>query len=109
MLTPKQYLQTGGQNIKIQRIGHACFCITSQTGLKVITDPYEPSFRDIIQYGPVNKSADIVTVSHDHGDHNHLPSVHRKPAVVKGPGDVFEFWGKREIRLVNGVPVSGAE
>ena len=83
--------------MKIQWIGHACFCITSQTGLKVITDPYEPGFRNTIQYGPVNESADIVTVSHDHGDHNHLPSVHGKPVVVKGSGTMsikgIEFKG----------------
>ncbi len=72
--------------MRIEWIGHACFCITSQTGLKLVMDPYDPNFHHIIKYGPVNESADIVTVSHDHGDHNYVSSVSGNPAVVKGSG-----------------------
>lgn len=83
--------------MKIEWIGHACFCITSQTGLKVIMDPYESGFRDIIKYRPVEKSGDIVTVSHDHGDHNYVSSVSRNPVVLKDPG----------IKSVNGIEFKG--
>jgi len=73
-------------DMKIEWIGHACFCITSETGLKIITDPYESGFRDIIAYGPVSESADIVTVSHEHGDHNDVSAISGNVTVVKGPG-----------------------
>lgn len=72
--------------MKIEWIGHACFCITAQKGVKIITDPYEAGLGGLINYGPVNESADIVTVSHDHGDHNHVPAVSGHPVVVKGTG-----------------------
>ncbi len=72
--------------MKIEWIGHACFCITSETGLKIITDPYESGYRNIIKYGAIGKSGDIVAVSHDHGDHNYVSSVAGNPAVVKSPG-----------------------
>jgi L-ascorbate metabolism protein UlaG (beta-lactamase superfamily) len=37
----------------------------------MITDPYEPGgFGGAIGYGPIPDEADIVLVSHDHGDHN---------------------------------------
>ena len=61
--------------MRVEWIGHACFLITSESGLSIITDPYETNFQDIIDYDPVNASADIVTVSHEHGDHNHVPAV----------------------------------
>ncbi len=74
--------------MKIEWIGHACFDITSQTGLKIVTDPYEPGFRNIINYDPVNESADIVTVSHEHGDHNHVSAVSGSPLVVNACGTI---------------------
>jgi L-ascorbate metabolism protein UlaG (beta-lactamase superfamily) len=73
-------------SMKIEWIGHACFCLTSQAGLKVITDPYQSGYRNIINYGPIKESADIVTVSHDHGDHNYVSAVVGSPTVVKGSG-----------------------
>ena len=72
--------------MNIEWIGHACFLISSDTGLSIVTDPYEPGFRDIINYGPVDLSADVVTVSHDHGDHNHVQAVSENPQVVRGTG-----------------------
>jgi L-ascorbate metabolism protein UlaG (beta-lactamase superfamily) len=85
-LSQQIYTSRKGGEVKIEWIGHACFCITSQAGLKILTDPYETGFRDIINYGPVNESADIVTVSHEHGDHNHVAAVSGDPTVVKATG-----------------------
>jgi len=72
--------------MKIEWIGHACFCITGQNGVKIITDPYESGFGGMINYGPVNESADIITISHDHGDHNHVSAVSGNPAIVRSAG-----------------------
>ncbi len=71
--------------MKIKWLGHAAMLITSRDGLKVITDPYTPDALGL-QYGPIDVEADIVTVSHDHADHNYVDSVKGKPEVVKGSG-----------------------
>lgn len=70
--------------MKLKWLGHSCFLITSETGLKIITDPYETAQG--VKYAPVKETADIVTVSHDHFDHNAVSSVTGKPEVVKGIG-----------------------
>jgi L-ascorbate metabolism protein UlaG (beta-lactamase superfamily) len=72
--------------MKIQWLGHACFCITSQSGLKLITDPYKTGLSPRFLYGQVNDSADIVTVSHNHADHDDVSSVSGNPVIVREPG-----------------------
>ena len=66
--------------MKIKWLGHASFLITSDKGVKVLTDPYEPILG--MNYGPIDESADIVTVSHGHGDHNNIAAVQGNPQVI---------------------------
>lgn len=70
--------------MKIKWLGHACFLITSRDGIRIITDPY--AVGGGIKYAPVTEAADVVTVSHDHGDHSNVSSVQGRPEVVKGSG-----------------------
>jgi L-ascorbate metabolism protein UlaG (beta-lactamase superfamily) len=70
--------------MKIKWLGHACFLITSEGGLRVITDPY--AVGGGIDYSPIKETADVVVVSHDHGDHNNVSAVQAKPEVIKGSG-----------------------
>jgi L-ascorbate metabolism protein UlaG (beta-lactamase superfamily) len=70
--------------MKLKWLGHSCFLITSETGLKIITDPY--GTVQGVNYEPVKETADIVTVSHDHFDHNAVSSVAGKPELVKNIG-----------------------
>jgi len=70
--------------MKLKWLGHSCFLITSETGLKIITDPY--STGGGMNYSPVNEAADIVTVSHNHRDHNNVAAVPGKPEVITGSG-----------------------
>lgn len=70
--------------MKLKWLGHSCFLITSETGLRIITDPY--STVGGINYSPVNEAADVVTVSHDHRDHNNIAAVPGKPEVITGIG-----------------------
>ncbi len=91
--------------MKIKWLGHACFMITSDKGTKIITDPYFTGGG--LSYGEIKESADIVTVSHEHGDHNNVSAVKGKPQIVKDkttwvlPAAVFETrstsMGKEEI------------
>ncbi len=66
--------------MKIRWLGHASFVITSDVGIKIITDPYETGGN--LSYGEIKESADIVTVSHDHFDHNNVAAIQGNPEVV---------------------------
>ena len=68
--------------MKIKWLGHAAFLITSDSGIKIITDPYETS--EGLKYGAIEEAADIVTISHEHGDHNNAAVVQGNPQVVRG-------------------------
>jgi len=70
--------------MKIKWLGHACFLVTSKGGVRIITDPY--AVGGGINYSPINEAADVVVVSHDHGDHNNISAVQGKPEVAKGSG-----------------------
>jgi L-ascorbate metabolism protein UlaG (beta-lactamase superfamily) len=71
--------------MKIQWLGHACFLLASESGLRIITDPYTAGVFGL-EYKPPTETADIVTVSHDHADHNNVADVKGNPQVVQGIG-----------------------
>jgi L-ascorbate metabolism protein UlaG (beta-lactamase superfamily) len=77
--------------VKILWYGHACFRITAQDGTTLITDPYDESVPYKAPEGP----AHIVTVSHDHFDHNAVGRVKGNPEVVRGVGE----WTIRGISI----------
>ena len=67
--------------MKIKWLGHASFLITSDDGIRIITDPYITGGD--LGYAEITETADIVTVSHDHFDHNNISSVRGSPEVVR--------------------------
>jgi len=71
--------------MKIKWLAHAAFLITAGDGTRIITDPYETS--ESLRYGEITEAADIVTVSHEHGDHNNVGAVKGNPQVVKGDAE----------------------
>jgi L-ascorbate metabolism protein UlaG (beta-lactamase superfamily) len=84
--------------MKIKWYGHAAFLITSDRGVKIILDPYEPgAFGGQLSYGKIEDQADIVLTSHDHADHNDTKSLPGTPQVVKGSGS----------KTVKGVSIKG--
>ena len=72
--------------MKIKWLGHASFLITSETGTKIITDPYVAA--ENLNYGEIKESADIVTVSHEHGDHNYVDGIRGNPEAIRGTAKV---------------------
>lgn len=70
--------------MKLKWLGHAAFLVTSDSGTAVVCDPYHVGGG--IDYGPINLSADIVTVSHQHEDHNNTAAVKGAPTAVSKPG-----------------------
>lgn len=67
--------------MQIKYLGHSAFAITSETGVKIITDPYNTSPE--LTYGEIRTTADIVTVSHDHLDHCNVAAVGGNPQVIR--------------------------
>ena len=68
--------------MKISWLGHSCFKIESDGGKIIVTDPFD----EAVGYPLPKAKADVVTVSHDHHDHNHVAAIGGNPAVVRGPG-----------------------
>ena len=66
--------------MKIEYLGHSCFKLTESTGTSVVCDPYDPS----VGYDMPEASADAVTVSHHHYDHDNVKAVGGNPAVIDG-------------------------
>ena len=72
--------------MKIKYLAHAAFLFTSEKGTKILTDPYKTSPG--LNHGVINETADIVTVSHEHGDHNNVSAVKGNPNIVKASQEV---------------------
>ncbi|MBI4302589.1 MAG: MBL fold metallo-hydrolase [Chloroflexi bacterium] len=68
--------------MEITWLGHSCFRIRSRE-VTIITDPYDKT----VGYSWGRPTANIVTVSHDHPDHNNIAGVGGSPYVVAGPGE----------------------
>lgn len=67
----------------ITYIGHSSFRIKGKTAT-IITDPFDPSMVGL--KFPVT-DADIVTISHNHEDHNKIDLVKNTSMVINGPGE----------------------
>jgi L-ascorbate metabolism protein UlaG (beta-lactamase superfamily) len=72
--------------MKIKYLAHAAFLITSESGVRIITDPYETS--PALKHGEIKETADIVTVSHEHGDHNNVAAVRGNPKAVRASAEI---------------------
>jgi L-ascorbate metabolism protein UlaG (beta-lactamase superfamily) len=71
--------------MKIKYLAHASFLITSKDKIKIITDPY--AVGQGINYHAIHESADIVSISHGHGDHNNAKSIEGHPAIIQTAGE----------------------
>ncbi len=84
--------------MKIKWYGHSAFLVTSDQGVKIITDPYESgAYGGQLSYGQIKDQANIVLTSHDHADHNDPKSLPGSPELVKGSGS----------KTVKGIPIKG--
>lgn len=67
----------------IQHLGHSSFFIKTSKGT-LITDPFDSKMVGL--HYP-RREADIVTVSHDHNDHNMVSLIDGDPFVCRFPGE----------------------
>ena len=67
-------------DLSITWVGQACFVLRTAAGPTVVTDPPAPS----IGYTIPTLTADAVTITHNHGDHNNSAGVGGKFTLVDG-------------------------
>jgi L-ascorbate metabolism protein UlaG (beta-lactamase superfamily) len=63
-------------------LGHGCFRLRGKNAA-VITDPYPPA----IGLRLAKQDADLVTISHEHDNHNYAEIVRGEPYLIRGPGE----------------------
>lgn len=73
----------------ITPLGHASFRLRGKSAT-LVTDPFDPSFTGL--KFPKHISANIVTISHGHEDHNAAKEIEGSPFVISGPGE-YEIKG----------------
>jgi len=87
--------------MRITYLGHACFLLETQAGKRILLDPY----NDQVGYPMQPVPADLVLVSHEHFDHNHVALASGSPRVIRGLRDEGRDWADvREV--VDGIEVS---
>jgi L-ascorbate metabolism protein UlaG (beta-lactamase superfamily) len=79
--------------MKIRYFGHSCFKITLDSGIRIVTDPFDQT----VGYPLPETDADIVTSSHSHFDHNYFKAIKGNFKIVNTPGE----------HDVNGVNIKG--
>ena len=72
----------------ITYLGHSSFRLKGKSAT-VVTDPFDPKMVGLKFSGV---EGDIVTVSHDHKDHNQAQLVKNTKRVIAGPGE-YEIMG----------------
>ncbi len=80
--------------MEITLLGHASFRIKGKKAT-IVTDPFN---SDMVGLKYPRQSADIVTVSHDHSDHNEVGNVSSVKKVIGGPGE-YEILGASFIGI----------
>jgi L-ascorbate metabolism protein UlaG (beta-lactamase superfamily) len=69
--------------MKITYYGHSAFNITTETGTRIIIDPYESgAFNGTLSYGKISAEADIVITSHNHADHSYTKDIQGKFSLI---------------------------
>lgn len=79
----------------ITPLGHASFKIRGKQ-TTVVTDPYDPDMVGL--KFPKHTQADIVTVSHQHEDHNAVSQLEGSPFIISAPGE-YEIKGTSVVGL----------
>jgi L-ascorbate metabolism protein UlaG (beta-lactamase superfamily) len=67
--------------MRIRWLGHSCFLITNERGINILTDPFD----ETLGYHMTKEKINIITISHEHYDHNNTMGIKGKPVVLKGP------------------------
>lgn len=76
--------------MQLKYLGHSSFLIRSKEA-RVVTDPFDPKSVGL-KFS--KQDADVVTMSHQHADHNHAAGVSAEALIIDWPGE-YEKMGVR--------------
>jgi L-ascorbate metabolism protein UlaG (beta-lactamase superfamily) len=82
---------------KLTWFGQACFLLETGTGTRILMDPLS---KGIGYEVPQGFRADIVTISHEHSDHNNVGFVTaNKPRIIRGLTADKKGWTRVDEKL----------
>lgn len=81
--------------MKVTWLGHASFLLEDSKGRKLLTDPFDPT----VGYSLYKGSADVITISHQHFDHNFVQNINPGAKVI----DKVGFFNECDI-TIQGIP-----
>ena len=67
----------------IQWLGHSCFLMTTDKGTRILCDPCDAATG----YEIAPQECDILTISHDHHDHNYAALALGNPVRIDKSGE----------------------
>jgi L-ascorbate metabolism protein UlaG (beta-lactamase superfamily) len=71
---------TGQSTVNLTWFGQSTFLMRTGDGVKVLMDPVNPAMVKV----ELPDNIDLVTVSHEHGDHNYVAMAKGSPVVIHG-------------------------
>jgi L-ascorbate metabolism protein UlaG (beta-lactamase superfamily) len=72
--------QTAPATVTLTWLGQSTFVMTTSTGLKALLDPTNPG---AFKPAPVD-GVDLITVTHEHPDHNYVKLATGNPDIIRG-------------------------
>ncbi len=66
--------------INLTWLGQSTFIMSTGDGVKVLTDPVNPNMIKV----EISEAIDLVTVSHEHADHNYVALAKGNPIIIHG-------------------------
>jgi len=80
----------GVSKVTLAYFGHSTFLITAPDGTTILTDPFDRS----VGYPMPDVQPSVVTVSHEHFDHNYVQMAKGNPKVIRGLKDGGKDWAQ---------------
>jgi L-ascorbate metabolism protein UlaG (beta-lactamase superfamily) len=81
---------------KLTWYGQSCFLLETAAGTRIVMDPFS---KGIGYEVPQGLKADVVTISHEHADHNNVAFVVGKPRVIRGLTADKKGWARIDEKV----------
>lgn len=84
------------EEVVLRWLGQSCFLVTTPDGVRVLMDPVAAG----IGFDPLDPvAADVVTVSHEHGDHTNLALAQGAYSVLRGLAPGGKDWNHVDFEV----------
>ncbi|MEA2696498.1 MAG: hypothetical protein QOI66_769 [Myxococcales bacterium] len=81
---------------KVSWLGQSCFVLETTAGTRVVMDPIPKGLGYDL---PGGLKADVVTISHEHPDHNNVGLLVNKPRILRGLTSDKKGWTKIDQKV----------